>query len=186
MPWIRTVEPEDADDRLKPVYDRIEAQRGKLSAIMQVQSLSPAAMAAHLDLYMAVMFGRSGISRAERELVAVVVSTANGCRYCVAHHAAALAAYWKSEERVRRAAADWRSLEDLTERERAMVEYAEALTRQPSTVGEHRVEAMREAGLSDEDVLAVNLVVAYFNFVNRIAEGLGVEVDPDEVGGYSY
>ncbi|MDQ3522084.1 MAG: carboxymuconolactone decarboxylase family protein, partial [Gemmatimonadota bacterium] len=63
-------------------------------------SLHPAAMQAHMDLYMAVMFQRSGISREERELIAVVVSAANRCAYCVSHHAAALNAYWKDQERV--------------------------------------------------------------------------------------
>lgn len=186
MAWIRTVAPEAAGAELGAVYDRITSERGKLSSIMMVQSLAPPAMAAHLDLYMAVMFGRSGVSRAERELIAVVVSAANRCRYCVSHHRAALMAYWKDEARVERAATDWRSLEGLPERERAMLDYAEALTLRPAEVGEPRLEALRAAGLSDEDVLTVNMVVAYYNFVNRLAEGLGVELDPEEVGGYSY
>lgn len=154
MAWIRTVEPEAAGEELRAVYDRLAAERGKLSAIMQVQSLSPRAMSAHLDLYMSVMFSRSGVSRAERELIAVVVSSINGCRYCTSHHQAALLAYWKDGARVRRAADDWRTL-DLSARERAMLDYADALTREPSTVGESRVQAMREAGLTDEDVLTV-------------------------------
>jgi uncharacterized peroxidase-related enzyme len=180
------VDPAAADDELRAVYERIAGDRGKLSTIMQVQSLSPRALTAHMDLYMATMFGPSGVTRAERELVAVVVSATNRCRYCVSHHAAALMAYWKDEERVALVGADWRAVDGLSPRERAMLDYAEALTREPSTVGQARMEAMRQAGLSDDDVLAVNLIVAYYNFVNRIAEGLGVEVDPAEVGGYNY
>jgi uncharacterized peroxidase-related enzyme len=184
--WIRTIEPEDADDELRAVYDRIAGERGKVAAIMQVQSLSPRAVTAHLELYQVAMFSRGGVTRPERELVAIVVSAANRCRYCVSHHAAALMAYWKDEDRVRRVGEDWRSLDGLSPRERAMADYAEALTREPATVGRARVDAMREAGLSDDDVLTVNLVVAYYNFVNRIAEGLGVEVVPEEIGGYKY
>jgi uncharacterized peroxidase-related enzyme len=186
MAWIRTVELDAADEQLRSVYNRITGDRGKLSAIMQVQGLNPSALTAHMDLYMSTMFAPGGVSRAERELVAVVVSSANRCRYCVSHHAAALMAYWRDEARVRQAGEDWRNVEGLTERERAMVDYAEALTREPSTVGRERVDAMRRAGLSDDDVLNVNLVVAYYNFVNRIAEGLGVEINPDEIGGYNY
>lgn len=185
MAWIRTVEVEDAGPELREVYTRIKGARGKLSNIMQVQSLHPAAMAAHLDLYMAVMFGRSGITRAERELIAVVVSATNGCLYCVAHHAAALQVYWKDEERVRRAAEDFRSA-DLPPRAEVMCEYAAALTRDPAAVGEARVRALRDVGLADDDILVVNLVASYFNFVNRIAEGLGVELAPSEVTGYEY
>ncbi|HYH81368.1 MAG TPA: peroxidase-related enzyme [Longimicrobium sp.] len=186
MAWIRTVEPEAAGDELRAVYDRITGERGKLAAIMQVQSLRPRAITAHLELYQAAMFASGGVSRAERELIAVVVSATNGCRYCVSHHAAALMAYWNDETRVQQASENWRGLDGLPARERSMLDYAEALTRQPATVGLERVVAMRDAGLSDDDVLSVNLVVAYYNFVNRIAEGLGVELDPEEVGGYRY
>lgn len=67
-----------------------------------------------------------------------------------------------------------------------MLEYAALLTRDPSSVREEHVQAMRAEGLSDEDVLAVNLVVSYYNFVNRIAEGLGADFAPEEVSGYEY
>lgn len=183
--WIRTVDEEDAGERLAGVYQRIRTERGKLSNIMRVQSLHPVAMQAHMDLYMAIMFGSSGLSRAERELVAVVVSAANGCAYCVSHHAAALRAYWKDEARVRQAAVDHRML-DLPPRLRVMVDYAEALTRTPGSVAERHVEGMRNEGLSDDDILGVNLVFSYFNFVNRVALGLGVGYSEQEVGGYRY
>lgn len=185
MAWIRVVEPEEAGEELRRVYGRIGAERGKLSDIMKVQSLHPRAMEAHMDLYMGVMFGRSGLSRAEREMAAVAVSAANGCRYCVEHHAAALRAYWKDEERVRRFLDDPASA-GLSDREGALVEYAVALTRAPAEMEPGRVEALRAQGLSDEDVLTLNLVAAYFNFVNRIAVGLGVEPTPEEVAGYRY
>jgi uncharacterized peroxidase-related enzyme len=54
----------------------------------------PEAMNQHLDLYMTLLFGKSGLSRAERELIAVVVSAANECGYCISHHAVALKNYW--------------------------------------------------------------------------------------------
>jgi uncharacterized peroxidase-related enzyme len=185
MAWINTVDEANADEALSRIYDRIRTDRGKLSNIMRVQSLHPAAMQAHMDLYMALMFSRSGVRREERELIAVVVSATNGCTYCVGHHAAALDAYWRDEARVRQAATNFRGL-DLPDRTRAMLEYAETLTRTPSAIAEHQVRAMRESGLSDADILSVNLVVSYFNFVNRIAEGLGVEHAEEEVTGYQY
>ncbi len=185
MTWIRVVAEEDAAGELKEVYESVRSARGKLSNIMQVQSLHPRATRAHLELYMALLFDRSGLSRAERELIAVVVSAENGCTYCVTHHAAALQAYWKDEERVRRAVEDYRSV-DLSPRERAMLDYAALLTREPSAVEEELVIAMREVGFSDEEILNVNPITSYFNFVNRLAEGLGVEVTAAEAGGYRY
>lgn len=66
---------------------------------MRVQSLHPEAMRAHLDLYTTLLLSRSGLRRAERELIAVVVSAANGCAYCFRHHAEALRALWKGDAR---------------------------------------------------------------------------------------
>jgi len=185
MPWIDEIDEDAATGELKDLYDTIAQRRGKLSNIMRVHSLHPGAMQAHMDLYLRIMFDRSELRREERELVAVVVSAANGCTYCVRHHAEALRAYWKDEERVRQAARDYRQL-DLSERIRAMLAYASDLTRAPAAVDEAAVERLRAAGLSDRAILDINLVTSYFNFVNRIAEGLGVDVSEQEVGGYRY
>jgi uncharacterized peroxidase-related enzyme len=68
--------------------------------------------------------------------------------------------------------------------DRSLVEYAVKLTRTPHEVTEADVIALREAGLADDDILLVNLIVAYFNFVNRIALGLGVAYSEAEVEGY--
>jgi uncharacterized peroxidase-related enzyme len=75
---------------LREVYDEIKDKRGKIAEIMRIQSLNPAAMRVHLDLYLQLMFRRSGLSRAERETIAVAVSAANRCAYCINHHQEAL------------------------------------------------------------------------------------------------
>lgn len=66
---------------------------------------------------------------------------------------------------------------DLTPRERALLDYAAKLTRTPWEMEEADLEPLRAAGLSDVDILDANLTVAYFAYVNRIAQGLGVELD---------
>ncbi len=185
MPWIRVLEESEAGPELREVYEEVRGARGRLSNIMQVQSLNPAAMRAHLELYMAVMFSGRGLSRQERELIAVAVSAANRCAYCVSLHAVALRAYWREEERVQRVVQDFRSA-DLSERERTMLEYAVTLTEAPHAVNENHIEALRRQGFRDEDILNINLITSYFNFVNRIAEGLGVEFTREEVEGYRY
>ena len=184
MSRITEIHPDDATGELKALYDRIAGERGKVANIMTVQSLDPAAMAARLDLYLALMFGASGLSRPEREMIAVVVSAANRCDYCVNHHAEPLRRYLRDDDRVDAIIRDWCTA-DLDDRERAMLGYAERLTLDSAAVTDEDVDGLRAAGLSDEDVLNVAMVAAYFNFVNRIANGLGVEFNPEEVQGYS-
>lgn len=186
MAWIDTIDESDATGPLEDAYAAVASARGKLSNIMRVHSLRPAAMRAHMDLYLELMFTRSGLSRADRELIAVVVSATNECSYCVRHHAEALNAYWKDDARVDAVIADYRSAPDLTSRHRTMLDYAVQLTREPAAVAETSVQRLREVGFSDEDILDVNLITSYFNFVNRIAEGLGVDLTEDEVGGFRY
>lgn len=186
MPWIDTIEESDATGELSDVYASITSARGKLSNIMRVHSLRPGAMQAHMDLYLQLMFSRSGLSRAERELLAVVVSATNGCDYCVRHHAEALNAYWKDEARVEAVIQDYRTSADVTPRIRAMLDYSVRLTTKPADVSEADVQRLRESGFSDGDILDVNLITSYFNFVNRIAEGLGVEFTEEESRGFRY
>ena len=75
MAWINEIEEQDADGELRTVYDELLKSRGKLANILQVQSLNPGALKTHVDLYMHLMFARSGLSRKEREAIAVVVSS---------------------------------------------------------------------------------------------------------------
>ena len=81
MPWIKTIEPEDATGELKIEYDQAIKRAGKVFNILKVQSLNPASLRASMQLYLATMHGRSGLSRAEREMLATVVSWANHCFY---------------------------------------------------------------------------------------------------------
>ncbi len=185
MPWIKVIEKEESDGKLLDIYTRIEKNRGKLSNIMKIQSLMPDVMESHLDLYMAVMFNKSGIKREEKELIAVVVSALNDCAYCVNHHAEALNSYWKDSAKIQQLINDYKTVE-LSVRCFAMLSYAEKLTVDPGSVNEHDLENMHIHGLDDTDILNINLIVSYFNFVNRLANGLGVEFSDEEVKGYAY
>jgi uncharacterized peroxidase-related enzyme len=183
MSWIDEVDVDDADEKLGAVYAELIEKRGKVSNILKVHSLNPEAMACHLDLYMTLMFGDSGLSRAEREAVAVVVSANNDCAYCVNHHAEALRGYIKDEEVLEMLmSAD--GLETLEPRLSNIVRHAEKLTSAPSAMTESDLGELRAVGLSDRDILDLSLIVAYFNFVNRIALGLGVAYSAAEMTGY--
>ena len=81
MSWIETIEPADATGELRIEYDKAIKRAGKVFNILKVQSLNPESLRASMHLYLATMHGRSGLSRAEREMLATVVSRANQCFY---------------------------------------------------------------------------------------------------------
>ena len=185
MPWIDIVEENDASRKLKGIYDEIRKKRGKLSNILKIHSLNPDAMEKHMNLYLALMFGSSKLTREERELIAVVVSAINQCSYCIKHHAEALNHYWKNEINVKKLIHDYRSV-NLTSKMNEMLDYVYKLTKNPSEIRKNDVDVLRGVGFSEEDILNINLITSYFNFVNRIALGLGVEFSDDEATGYTY
>jgi uncharacterized peroxidase-related enzyme len=185
MPWINTIDEQDATGELGAVYQDIKKRRGKISNIMRVHSLNPAAMQRHLDLYIALMFGRSGLSREDRELIGVVVSHLNGCEYCVQHHAAALDHYWENRERIAAVLSDSKAA-GLNDRQQHMLAYVRKLTVAPDTASPDDILAMRKVGLTDADILNINLITGYFCLVNRTVLGLGVDFTESEVRGYEY
>jgi uncharacterized peroxidase-related enzyme len=81
MAWIKTIPPSEASGELLEQYNRMLDSAGNVANILQIQSLNPAALRAHYDLYRTLMFARSELSRAQREMIAVVVSKTNDCHY---------------------------------------------------------------------------------------------------------
>lgn len=81
MAWIKVVSPGEETGGLAEQYARIRNGSGSVANILAVQSLNPAALKAHYDLYRTLMFGHSELSRAQREMIAVVVSVENECHY---------------------------------------------------------------------------------------------------------
>ena len=123
-----------------------------------------------------------------REMMAVVVSVANQCEYCQEHHLEALRHYWKDEARLNQLVQDFYQLE-LNRGEIALCELARKLTVNPESVHAHEemyIQPLREAGFSDRAILDATMIISYFNFVNRLVLGLGVEPDQEEVRGYNY
>ena len=185
MANIKVVGPEEATGRLKEIYDDLLAKRGKIAEIHKIQSLNPESIRNHLDLYMTVMFGDSPLSREQREMMAVVVSAANGCHYCMMHHIEGLDHFWKDRERCEALAEDF-STAGLKEKELALSEYAWNLTQEPEFAGDAQyANILREAGFDDRAILDATLVVSYFNFVNRIVLGLELELEHNP-GGFLY
>jgi uncharacterized peroxidase-related enzyme len=142
-------------------------------------------MRLHLQLYLHLMYGKSSVTRAQREMIAVLVSQLNGCQYCVTHHKEALQAHARSPDIVKSLQGDF-SKAPISKRDRVMLEYAAKLTRQPNLVVKMDVRRMREEGFTDEEILRVNLITSYFNFVNRIVAGLGTPLEETNERVYKY
>lgn len=82
MAWIKEISAVDATGKLKELYQRINGRtEGEVANILKVHSIHPDVMEAHLNLYENIMFGESGLSRSQREMIAVVVSSTNACEY---------------------------------------------------------------------------------------------------------
>ena len=186
MPFINVIEHDDAEGRLKEIYDHLVKTRGKLAEVHKIQSLNPETIVAHMDLYMKVMFGRSPLKRYQREMMAVVVSKTNNCPYCITHHGEALQFFWKDEVKVEKLTKNYKKA-GLSDTDRLLCEMAEALTKAPAHKNRERlIDRLKAQGLEDRAILDAALVISYFNFVNRMVLGLGVDLEADGGGGYLY
>ncbi len=186
MARINVIQYQDASGRLKDIYDELIAKRGKLAEVHTIQSLRPESIVKHIDLYLEIMFTKSDLSRAEREMIAVIVSVCNQCEYCQIHHGEALNHYWKNEDKLALLRKNYRKA-GLNDRALKLCEYAESLTSSPELSKKiDYTESLRKAGLSDNAILDATLVISYFNFVNRIVLGLNVDLEKDLGKGYKY
>jgi len=186
MSRINVIKYNEATGRLKEIYDDLIKRRGKLADIHEIQSLRPESIVAHMNLYMEIMYSRSELSRAEREMIGTTVSVANSCKYCTRHHAEALNHYWKNDVKIEKLiAGNYREI--LTQKEVALYEFSKHLTTNPEQHKDNDFTLkLKSLGMSDAAILDLVLVTAYFNFVNRIVLSLGVELEADNGTGYKY
>lgn len=185
MSRIKIIEYEEAEGELKEVYDEVIKKRGKLADVHKIHSLNPQSMLDHVDLYLTIMFKKSPLSRAQREMIAVVVSEANKCEYCQVHHGEALKYLWRDEEKVHLLQNNYTEV-NLSSKDKLLCDLGYTLTLFPASkeVGVI-IDQLKTLGTTDKEILDATLVISYFNFVNRIVLGLGLEVESD-AGGYKY
>lgn len=185
MAYIKVIDEDEASGPLFDTYDELQRTRGRVSNVMRIQSLHPKGMRKHLELYMETMYSKGPLGRLERELMAVVVSATNGCGYCTVHHGDALKKYAKDDAWVEAVVTDPAGA-TMEPKHRALADYAVGLTQQPGAGRKEAVEALRKAGFEDEQILIATETVAYFNFVNRMVHGLGVELEADPHQDFHY
>lgn len=186
MTWIKTIAYEEADGSLKALYDRIKWPDDNVDNIMLAHSLRPHTMEGHLTLYKHVLHHpRNTVDKWFLEAIGLFTSMLNECGYCIEHHYRGMARLLDDDARAGsiRAAlqfGDWRPT--LTPSEVAALDYVRALTRHPAAISETDIQALREAGWQDGEILEINQVTAYFNYANRTVLGLGVNADGDILG----
>ncbi len=186
MARIQIIQYEEAEGELKEIYDGLIAKRGNLSEVLKIQSLHPSSIKSHTAFYMDIMFNKFALPRAEKEMIAVVVSVANGCIYCQTHHGTALNNYWKNESRIEQLKSNYNHA-GLSEKEVAMCHFAVHLTKYPAAHEQQNFTSpLKDKGLDDAAILDVVLVTSYFNFVNRMVMALGVELEEHKGEGYKY
>ncbi|MEM8812595.1 MAG: peroxidase-related enzyme [Pseudomonadota bacterium] len=187
MTWIATIDPEDAEGRLKTLYDRIKGPDGAVDNIMMAHSLRPHSMEGHMALYKNVLHhSGNAIPKWFLETIGVWVSLLNACTYCVEHHFAGLKRLLKDDPRADaiRAALEAETPDSapLSNREKAALAYAETLTRRPMEIDKPALDALRATGFDDGEILEINQVTAYFAYANRTVLGLGCSTDGEVLG----
>ena len=186
--WIRMLGDTEANAELRAACERVRTPAGTVDNVMRVHSLRPSTMTGHHALYMSVLHDDANVLPGWfLETVASYVSILNRCPYSLTNHWANARHLIADEPR----AAEIRTALDadaperaFAGRELAMLRYARKLTLAPGTMVEDDVQAMRAAGVDDGEILEVNQVCGYFNYVNRSLNGLGVTLKGDVIGYY--
>ena len=119
-------------------------------------------------LYNELMMGESELSKLEREMVAVVVSSENKCFYCLVAHGAAVRVLSGDPQLGEHMVMNYRTAR-LDKRQRAMLDFASLLTRTPALVTEENIQALRDAGLSDRGIWDLSNLIGFYNMTNRVA-----------------
>ncbi len=172
MPWIRTITPDDATGELAASYAWQAQRMGRPTDLTQLGSLAPELVHVRLTLYRATERVGSSITRVQRAILSYVTSLSNETPHCVSQIRLKLVELGVDEATIE--ALDHARFDALSPADAALARYARRLTRDPGSVTVDDITALRDAGLDDLAILDANNQVAHLNYVNRIANGLGL------------
>ena len=161
-------EPQSLDEDLQVLWRKCADKLGFVPNVYKTYSLGPKRLRNFIGTYNEIMLSDSGLSKLEREMVAVVVSSANRCYYCLVAHGAAVRMLSGDPELGEMMAMNYRAAQ-LDRRQRAMLDYAWKLTVTPYLIEDADRDLLRGAGLTAEDVFDLSETVAFFNLSNRMA-----------------
>jgi uncharacterized peroxidase-related enzyme len=184
--WIDHVPYERSEGYLRTLYDRVKGPGGAIDNVMKVHSLRPHTMEGHSALYKSVLHHTGNTLPVWfLECLGIYTSLANRCDYSVAHHYAGLRRLVADEgkaDRIYTALARGKPEEAFAGKELALLRYVRKLTLSPGDMKDSDIAALRGAGADDGEILEANQVSAYFNYSNRLLNGLGVTTKGDVLG----
>ena len=186
MAWIKVINFEDAVGLLKIEYDTAVKRASKLWNIVKVMSLNPNTLQGSMRFYKTIMFGKSPLSRSQREMLATVVSSINNCTYWIRAHAndhrvEVAGETFDSETAdtfVSKIAKDWKTV-SLNSKDEALCAFAEKLTLTPNSMTENDIKQLVDLGFTHTAVHDAVQVIGYFNYINRVAEALNVDFESE-------
>ncbi len=186
MSWIKIISFEEAQGKLKKLYQKVTGPSNNVDNIMLVHGLRPHTMVGHMALYKNVLHNSNNtLPKWYLETIGVYVSMLNNCDYCVEHHYSGLARLLNDDKQ---ASELRKSLETnnlslvLNKKYETGLVYAKQLTLKPSELTEGDINRLKEEELTDGEILEINQVVSYFNYANRTVLGLGVSTKGDILG----
>jgi uncharacterized peroxidase-related enzyme len=158
----------DLDSDLKVIWQKCVEKLGFVPNVFSTYSLKPQRLRNFMAMYNEIMLSPSGLSKLEREMVAVVVSSVNRCYYCLVAHGAAVRQLSGDPELGEMMALNYR-VAKLDARQRAMLDFAWKMTSTPYLIEDEDRQALRDNGLSKSDIFDLAETVAFFNLSNRMA-----------------
>ncbi|MGP9812048.1 peroxidase-related enzyme [Rhodopseudomonas sp. NSM] len=161
--------PEDIRSRIEGVQEK----SGFVPNVFLALAGRPDEFRAFFAYHDALMEKDSGLSKAEREMIVVATSAANQCQYCVIAHGAILRIRAKNPQIADQIAVNYRKAE-ITERQRAMLDFAMKVSRDAERVGDADFDALKEHGFGDDDIWDIAAVAAFFALSNRMANVTGM------------
>jgi uncharacterized peroxidase-related enzyme len=159
-------------DRLEPenaeYFRKCEEKLGFVPNVFRAYAFDNAKLKAFILMADDLMLGDSGLSKTEREMIAVAVSAINHCHYCLTSHGAALRQRGKDPELGELIAQNYRAA-TLDRRQKAMLDFSTKLTEEPDKIEEADRETLRKAGFNDRDIWDIAAVASFYNMSNRMA-----------------
>ena len=167
----------ELDERQEQYFQVCEEKLGFVPNVLTAYSFDPAKLNAFTGLYNDLMLADSGLSKLDREIIAVAVSSVNKCYYCLVAHSASVRKLSGNAVLGEQLVMNYRSA-DLDRRQMAMCDFAVKLTETPAKVIESDRESLREAGFSDRDIWDIAAVTSFFNMSNRMA--IATDMQPND------
>lgn len=174
--------PETPRDQLPADYQKYfavcEEKLGMVPNVLRAYSQNAAQLDVFSRFYNELMFGESGLSDLEKEMIAVAVSSSNRCYYCQVAHGAAVREYSGEPQLGELMVMNYRVAE-LSERHRAMLDFAVKLTESPQDMNEADRQALRDAGFDERDIWDIANIAGFYNMTNRVASAVDMQPNPE-------